>query len=106
MSDSDCECAGCEVINNKNRLVSCVRYVSIDKAKTRVAVLKTELSDIETNYKRVIDHLVDMKPEMQNIVDMNHRMFAGMSKMRDDVNQLTTANEKLEARHAKLTAVT
>ena len=97
----DCDCIVCDTISNK-KIMNCVRYASVDKAGNRVAVLQNELFTIETNYKRVVDHIKDMKFELLKIVTANHKMMRGIEKMQTEIKEMTTRNSKLTEQNKQL----
>ena len=102
---SDCKCIVCDEISNKTITMNCIRYASVDKTGNRIAVMKDELGAIESNYKRVIDHIRDVKIELLTIVKANHKIMKSITEMQTEIKQLTTQNSKLTEQNSKLSVV-
>jgi chromosome segregation ATPase len=104
--DTPCDCVNCEILQGTGP-TTCIRYNSVDRSKTRVAVIATELTKLEKNYARVISYANTRNDQQEAVILRKANQLAKLLTVIEcaqQTNKLTNIRQELANAQQQLSA--
>ena len=98
-----CTCPKCLLASYK-KVRPCIRYATIDKQRTRVAIVASELDAYEAKYEELRDRYYDTYEDARALAGDNLRLRVEMAKNERKPTPDTVSRDKYAKLQSKLTA--